>query len=85
MRRLISVAHKGLSIWLLLLYEGLTLPRYRYVALRARLTGLPTRFERDFQDALDLYKELFAYNVKSRKIFNLSIYEFVIPFYKGVS
>jgi len=32
---LISVAHKGLSIWLLPLYEGLTFPRYRYVALRA--------------------------------------------------
>jgi len=42
-----SVARKGLSIWLLLLYEGLTLPRYRYVALRARSTGLPSRFERE--------------------------------------
>jgi len=34
-RRLISVTRKGLSIWLLPLYEGLALPRYRYFALRA--------------------------------------------------
>ncbi|OQB91406.1 MAG: hypothetical protein BWX83_00561 [Candidatus Cloacimonetes bacterium ADurb.Bin117] len=54
--------------------------------LKTRLACKPRRDQKnDFQDALDLYKELFAYNVKSRKIFNLSIYEFVIPFYKGVS
>jgi len=43
---MISVAHKGLSILLSHLYEGVTHHRYRYVAQRARSTGLPTLFER---------------------------------------